>query len=206
MMSAFDVEDKKGYVKCSNGSVQLTGLDGRQTINVRANELEQTITVSYHGNDVDISVRDIMPMRRYEADVGTGPYSKTMLEGSLATPVLADPTGVGTNYCGGGGSGGPACTSPMTPNYSPSYKYKEDVILRDLKAYIDSTYDAHYNTDQNIQVLDGWLALGSFVTTCRDVAIKYLWRYGKKNGSDKKDLMKTLHYTVLAMFGDHYRD
>ena len=34
--------------------------------------------------------------------------------------------------------------------------------------------------------------------------MKYLWRYGKKDGNNKKDLMKALHYIVLAMHVDHY--
>jgi len=42
-----------------------------------------------------------------------------------------------------------------------------------------------------------WHTLGSVDTTCRDTAIKYLMRYGKKDGYNKKDLMKAVHYIVL---------
>ena len=51
--------------------------------------------------------------------------------------------------------------------------------------------------DENIQTIDIWKTLGSVDTTCRDTAIKYLMRYGKKDGFNKKDLLKTIHYTLL---------
>jgi hypothetical protein len=46
-----------------------------------------------------------------------------------------------------------------------------------------------------------WESLGSAETTCRDTAIKYLARYGKKDGRNRKDLLKAIHYIVLMM---HY--
>lgn len=88
----------------------------------------------------------------------------------------------------------------------PQYKYNEDKILADLKAHIDSTYGEHYSDQEtSIQCFDAWIALGSAVTTCRDTALKYLWRYGKKNGSNKADLMKTLHNTIIMLHVDHYK-
>jgi hypothetical protein len=32
---------------------------------------------------------------------------------------------------------------------------------------------------------------------CRANAIKYLYRFGDKEGKNKKDLLKALHYTIL---------
>lgn len=85
------------------------------------------------------------------------------------------------------------------------YKYAEDQILADLKAYIDKTYGQHYKTSSQFECLDAWLALGDATSTFRDTAIKYLWRYGKKNGNNKDDLMKAMHYVLLAMYSDHYK-
>ena len=69
------------------------------------------------------------------------------------------------------------------------YKYSEDKILADVKQYIDKTYGQHYKSeDQDIQCLDAWIAMGDATPTFRNTAIKYLWRYGKKNGSNKDDL------------------
>ena len=95
---------------------------------------------------------------------------------------------------------------PKNNNY-PKYKYAEDQIISDFHAYIDKTYGQHYMTEeQNIECFDVWLALGDSMPTFRNTAIKYLWRYGKKNGSNKDDLMKVLHYTLMMLYNDHYKD
>jgi hypothetical protein len=86
-----------------------------------------------------------------------------------------------------------------------AYKYGESQIIDDIKTYIDSTYTGHYTTDTDIQALDAWIALGDATSSFRDTAIKYLWRYGKKNGNNKQDLMKVLHYTMLMLYNDHYK-
>lgn len=98
--------------------------------------------------------------------------------------------------------------SPLIDNNSRiQYKYKEDQIIADFHAYIDKTYGQHYMTEeQNIECFDVWLALGDSMPTFRNTAIKYLWRYGKKNGSNKDDLMKVLHYTLMMLYTDHYRN
>jgi hypothetical protein len=87
------------------------------------------------------------------------------------------------------------------------YKYAEDRIIADLHDYIDNTYGEHYKTeDHNIECFDVWIALGESTPTFRNTALKYLWRYGKKSGSNKADLMKALHYTMMCLYVDHYKD
>ena len=86
------------------------------------------------------------------------------------------------------------------------YKYSENKILADLCDYIDKTYDEHYISENNVQCFDAWIALGDATPTFRNTALKYLWRYGKKSGNNKDDLMKTLHYTMLCLYNDHYKD
>ena len=86
------------------------------------------------------------------------------------------------------------------------YKYKEDQIIADFKAIIDKTYSEHYKTtDDNIECFDAWIALDDATPTFRNTALKYLWRYGKKNGNNKDDLMKALHYTLMCLYNDHYK-
>jgi len=85
------------------------------------------------------------------------------------------------------------------------YKYDEGLILQDFLAYIDKTYGEHYKVSDNIECFDAWIALGDATTTFRDTAIKYLWRYGKKNGNNKADLTKAMHYILLMMYNDHYK-
>lgn len=87
-----------------------------------------------------------------------------------------------------------------------SYKYAEDRILADLKAHLDKTYSEHYATENNIECFDAWIALGDSTPTFRNTALKYLWRYGKKNGNNKQDLMKALHYIFMCLYVDHYKD
>jgi hypothetical protein len=87
-----------------------------------------------------------------------------------------------------------------------NYKYAEDRIISDFHDYIDNTYGAHYQTENNLQCFDIWLALGESTPTFRNTALKYLWRYGKKNGNNKEDLLKVLHYTLMCLYNDHYKD
>lgn len=86
------------------------------------------------------------------------------------------------------------------PGLSVEYKYHEDVILAELKSYIDATYRQHYVGEDGVQVIDVWEGLGSLETTVRDTSLKYLMRYGKKDGRNRKDLLKALHYIVLLMY------
>lgn len=87
-----------------------------------------------------------------------------------------------------------------------SYKYAENLIISDLKDYIDNTYNEHYKTEfKSVECFDVWIALGESTPTFRNTAIKYLWRYGKKNNNDKKDLMKSLHYIMMCLYVDHYK-
>jgi len=82
--------------------------------------------------------------------------------------------------------------------------YNEDQILNDLFAYIKGTYGEHYAGDKNIQLFDYWHARGKLSTIAVGTAEKYLSRYGLKEGKNKKDLLKAMHYIVLAMYADFY--
>ena len=87
------------------------------------------------------------------------------------------------------------------------YKYEENQIISDFHDYIDKTYEEHYKTNEkSIECFDAWIALGNSTDTFRNTALKYLWRYRKKNGNNKADLMKALHYTLMCLYVDHYKD
>ncbi len=76
--------------------------------------------------------------------------------------------------------------------------YDETEILDELKEYIKSTYGQHYvDTDRDIQIQDVFDSIGIAEDFCRGCAIKYLIRFGKKNGKNSKDLLKAMHYLVL---------
>ena len=81
-----------------------------------------------------------------------------------------------------------------------SFKYEEPKFLKEVVDYIEKTYNQHYVGNKQIQTIDVWQTLGSVDTTCRDTAIKYLMRYGKKGGHNRKDLLKAVHYIVLLAY------
>ena len=81
------------------------------------------------------------------------------------------------------------------------YKYSEDSYIKDIQDYVDSTYGQHYVND-GIQVVDVWQSRGTLSTTAADTAIKYIMRYGKKDGKNRKDLLKAVHYILLMMYAD----
>lgn len=79
-------------------------------------------------------------------------------------------------------------------------KYDEDKICDEIKDYIKSTYGQHYSTTEDgFQVQDMLRQLGIDKDFCQANAIKYLCRYGKKDGKNRKDLLKAIHYIILLM-------
>ena len=94
-----------------------------------------------------------------------------------------------------------------TPSVIIKYKYCEDKIMSDFMTYIDRTYKEHYKSSDRIEMFDAWMALGDATPTFRNTAMKYLWRYGRKDSytESKNDLFKALHYTLMCLYNDHYR-
>ena len=82
------------------------------------------------------------------------------------------------------------------------YKYNEAEYITQLVNYIDSTYGQHYSSesDDGVQTIDVWKALGIEKESCQSNLIKYAMRYGKKDGFNKKDLLKIMHYTILLWY------
>ena len=80
------------------------------------------------------------------------------------------------------------------------WHYGEGEILADLESHMKSTYTSHYTSENldKVQTIDVFAHRGTLGSTSIDNAIKYLMRYGKKNGKNEKDLIKALHYLVLA--------
>ena len=76
------------------------------------------------------------------------------------------------------------------------FKYNEDEILAEVMEYIAGTYSEHYG-DQNIQIQDVFDQMGISEAFTRGAAMKYLFRFGKKDGKNRKDLLKCMHYLCL---------
>ncbi len=100
---------------------------------------------------------------------------------------------------------------PNAPdNNNGRWKYNEDVILKDIHEYVSGTYRSHYTGKTNgfadIQTIDLMAAKGLASGFCQSNIIKYGTRYGDKDGQNKKDLLKVIHYAMLLLhFDDHYK-
>ena len=85
-------------------------------------------------------------------------------------------------------------------------KYNEDKILKEIGEYIANTYGEHYSTTkEGMQVQDMLRHLDIDKDFCQANAIKYLCRYGKKDGKNRKDLLKAIHYIVLLLDSESNR-
>lgn len=82
---------------------------------------------------------------------------------------------------------------------SIKYKYNEGEILRQLQDYIDGTYGEHYSTNK-YQATEFIIDGGHGEGFCLGNVMKYAQRYGKKDGYNRKDLMKIIHYAIIAMY------
>lgn len=80
----------------------------------------------------------------------------------------------------------------------PQFKYNEEMILKEVYDYISSTYGKHYVGKKDIQTIDVWDTLGIAENMCMGTLIKYAMRFGKKQGKNKDDLLKLIHYAVLV--------
>lgn len=79
-----------------------------------------------------------------------------------------------------------------------NYKYSEDKILSELKEYIDATYGEHY-AHNNFQATEFIMDSGHGEGFCIGNILKYSQRYGKKDGKNRKDLLKVIHYGIMAL-------
>tara|TARA_B100000287_G_scaffold139969_1_gene131867 strand:+ start:660 stop:1046 length:387 start_codon:yes stop_codon:yes gene_type:complete len=79
-------------------------------------------------------------------------------------------------------------------------KYNENIILHKLKEFIAKSYKGHYTTtEEGFQAMDIFRQLGIDKNFCQANAIKYLLRYGKKQGRNIDDLYKACHYIILLI-------
>jgi len=79
-----------------------------------------------------------------------------------------------------------------------NYKYNEDNLLIDLKSYIDKTYGQHYSLNK-FQTTEFIIDCGHGTGFALGNVIKYAQRYGKKEGRNRQDLLKVLHYALIML-------
>lgn len=80
------------------------------------------------------------------------------------------------------------------------YKFDEDKYVQEIKDYIDATYGQHYSRNK-FQATEFIFDSGHGVGFCIGDILKYAQRYGKKGSREdaRKDLMKVIHYGILAL-------
>ena len=78
------------------------------------------------------------------------------------------------------------------------YKFSEDKSLKLLKDHIDKTYSSHYSKNK-FQSTEFITDAGHGTGFCIGNIMKYAQRYGKKDGYNRKDLQKVLHYALIAL-------
>ena len=97
----------------------------------------------------------------------------------------------------------------MTEPTNHLWKYNEDEILKDVREYVIGTYKSHYCGEEDeysdIQTIDLMAAKRLAANFCQANILKYGSRYGQKDGRNKIDLLKVIHYAMLLLhFDGHY--
>ena len=95
------------------------------------------------------------------------------------------------------------------PQKNHQYKYHEEEILKDIEEYVSKTYQGHYTGTKHefrkVQTIDLMAARDIATDFCQANILKYGSRYGSKNGKNKTDLLKVIHYAMLLLhFDGHY--
>lgn len=80
-----------------------------------------------------------------------------------------------------------------------NYSFNENEIIQEIQKYIDSTYNQHYGTGK-YQATDLIIDSGHGLGFTLGNVIKYAKRYGKKQGYNREDLMKMIHYAILSLY------
>ena len=89
----------------------------------------------------------------------------------------------------------------MMQNESPRYKFNEDNLLRELKEYVDKTYESHYGQSK-YQATETIIDSGWGRGFTQGNIEKYNKRVGKKGGPDEQriDILKILHYGIILLY------
>ena len=82
---------------------------------------------------------------------------------------------------------------------SINYKYNERELLKEFSSYIDKTYDQHYSHNK-FQATEFIMDSGHGEGFCIGNIMKYAQRYGKKDGKNRADILKVLHYALFMLY------
>ena len=78
------------------------------------------------------------------------------------------------------------------------YKYNESNNILELLKYVNSTYEQHYSKNK-FQATEFIIDGGHGEGFCICNIMKYAQRYGNKNGYNRQDLLKVIHYALIML-------
>ena len=78
------------------------------------------------------------------------------------------------------------------------FTFNEEQPLNYVRNHIIKTYDKHYSMEK-IQSTEFIFDAGHGEGFCIGNIIKYAQRYGKKDGKNKQDLLKIIHYAIILL-------
>ena len=78
------------------------------------------------------------------------------------------------------------------------YKYDENDNILELLKYVNSTYEQHYSKNK-FQATEFIIDGGHGEGFCIGNIMKYAQRYGNKNGYNRQDLLKVIHYALILL-------
>ena len=78
------------------------------------------------------------------------------------------------------------------------YKDNESNNILELLKYVNSTYEQHYSKNK-FQATEFIIDGGHGEGFCIGNIMKYAQRYGNKNGYNRQDLLKVIHYALIML-------
>ena len=79
------------------------------------------------------------------------------------------------------------------------YSYNEPDYLNEITQYISKTYTQHY-AQSKYQATETIIDANYGEGFCMGNILKYWKRYGKKDGKNKDDLLKIIHYAIIMLY------
>ena len=83
-------------------------------------------------------------------------------------------------------------------NKRTNFKFNEGALIEELLNYVSATYDGHYSKS-NFQSTEFIIDCGHGMGFALGNVLKYTQRYGYNEGYNRKDLLKILHYAIIAL-------
>ena len=86
----------------------------------------------------------------------------------------------------------------MSKKQQVNFKFNEGALIQELLDYVSETYGSHYSKSK-FQSTEFIIDCGHGMGFTLGNVLKYAQRYGKKEGYNRKDLLKILHYAIIAL-------